>query len=95
MPEKGLLDDVEDAVDEAEFVEPFEENDVADDESCDDDDGVLDTDEVEPDAAELADPVDGLDKDDDEGVAVAVVAVCVRDAGEVEPPNVQAVPSGI
>lgn len=95
MPEKGLLDDVEDAVDEAEFVEPFEENDVADDESCDDDDGVLDTDEVEPDAAELADPVDGLDKDDDEGVAVAVVAVCVRDAGEVEPPKVQAVPSGI
>lgn len=51
MPEKGLLDDVEDAVDEAEFVEPFEENDVADDESCNDDDGVLDTDEVEPDAA--------------------------------------------
>ena len=88
-----MLEDVGDVVEAAEVVEPFEGDDVADDEGCDDD-GVLDTDEVELDAAELADPVDGLDKDDEEGVAVAV-EVCVRDAGEVEPPKVQAVPSGI
>ena len=47
------------------------------------------------DTAELVLPVDGLEVDADEGVAVAVCVVCVRDAGDVEPPNVQAVPRGI
>lgn len=58
----------------------------------------LDTAELKPelDADELVVPVDGVETEFvDEGVAVAVWVVCVRDAGEVEPPNVQSVPRGI